>query len=121
MEEHENLYEKIREILGDEPGRMKILDQQIDLELQGEYYNCSERLQSEVDEQWAMDRTGFLHEPGYPEKMKKEILARLATIDRVECYRMIEAYTRIATGSLSDWSFLALNESRLRLESGLLG
>jgi hypothetical protein len=73
-----------------------------------------------VDEQWAMDRSGSLQEPGCPEKTKKEILARLATIDRVECYRIIEAYSRMATGSLSNWSFLALNESRLRMESRLL-
>lgn len=47
MEEHENLYEKIREILGSTPGNLKILEQQIDMDLQMEYYDCSMRVREE--------------------------------------------------------------------------
>ncbi|MEN8157003.1 MAG: hypothetical protein ABFS10_08635 [Bacteroidota bacterium] len=120
MKEHENLYEKIQGILGGESGNLKILEQQIDLDLQVAYYECSKKQRGEVDEQWALDHARYLDEPGYTDQVKKEILARLASIGRVECYRIIEAYVQTATDSLRDWALLALNESRMLLESNLL-
>jgi len=120
MEEHENLYEKIQEILGGSPGNLKILEQQIDMDLQVEYYECSRKLRTEVEEQWAVDQAKYLNEPGYSTQVKKEILARLATIDKVECYRFIEATLEFADDTLRDWALLALNESRMLMESKLL-
>ena len=93
MEEHENLYEKIQEILGGSPGNLKILEQQIDMDLQVEYYECSRKLRNELDESWAYEHMQYLVEPGYSHDVKKEILARLASIENVECYRAIESYT----------------------------
>ena len=84
MEEHENLYEKIREILGSSPGNLKILEQQIDMDLQMEYYDCSIRVREERNDAWALEHIQCLSEPDYPVDVKKEILARIASIDRVE-------------------------------------
>jgi hypothetical protein len=121
MEEHENLYEKIREMLGGSPGSFSILEHQIDMDLQVEYYECSRKLSAEVDEQWAFDQMQYLKEPGYSPEVKKNILARLATIARVECYRAIESFLEEADGSMRDWALLSLNESRMQMESRLLG
>jgi hypothetical protein len=120
MEEHENLYEKIQEILGGSPGNLKILEHQIDVDLQVEYYDCSRKQSEEVDEDMALDRAKYLSEPGYSEQVKKEILARLATIGKVESYRCIESFAASAGPSLKDWALLALNENRMLLESKLL-
>lgn len=120
MEEHENLYEKIREILGGEPGNLKILEEQINMELQVEYYEFSRKVRLELDESWAMDHMQYLGEAGYSVDVKKEILARLASIENVRCYRAIESYVKIADKDLREWSLLALNESRMHLESRLL-
>jgi hypothetical protein len=121
MEEHENLYEKIKEILGGGTANMKILEQQVDMDLLMEYYDCSMRVKEEKDEQWAMDHIQYLGETGYSEDVKKEILARLAGIEKVECYRAIEA-TLEAVGDtpLGPWAILALNESRMLLESKIM-
>ena len=120
MEEHENLYEKIQEILGSDPGNLKILEQQIDLDLQVEYYECSRRLREEVDEEWAMDQIQYLDEPDYSVEVRKNILARLASINRVECFRAIESYLKKADPQTRNWALLALNESRMLLESKIL-
>ena len=120
MEEYENLYEKIREILGTTSGRLKILEQQIDLDLQMEYYDCSARIREERSEGWAMEHRRYLTEPDYPEAMKKDILARMAGIASVESYRAIEAFVEHAKDPLLSWAALALNESRMLLESRLL-
>ncbi len=120
MEEHENLYEKIQEILGGTPGSMKILEHQIDMDLQVEYFECSRKMKLEFDESWAFDHMQYLFEPGYSEDVRKGILARLATIEDPVCYRAIESCARYAGEPLRDWALLALNESRMHLESKLM-
>ncbi len=120
MEEHENLYEKIQEILGGSPGNLKILEQQINMDLQVEYFECSRKMRAEVEESWAADHIQYLNEPGYSADVKKEILARLATIENVAYYRALESYLEVADESLRDWTLLALNESRMQLESKIL-
>lgn len=120
MEEHENLYEKIREILGGSPGKLKILEHKIDMDLQMEYYDCSMRTREERDEEWALDHMQYLSEPGYSGDVKKEILARLASTGKVECYRAIESYLQDALEPLRSWALLALNESLMLLESKIM-
>jgi len=120
MEEHESLYEKIREILGGSPGNMKILEQQIDMDLQVEYYECSRKIREERDEAWAKEHMQYLEEPGYSVDVKKEILARLASIAKVECYRTIESFLSSAEEPLRTWAILSLNESRMVLESKIM-
>jgi hypothetical protein len=120
MEDHENLMEKIRQILGGSPGKLKILEQKIDIDLQVKYYECSMKIREERGEEWGMDHIQSLYEPGYSFDTKKEILARLATINRVECYRALESYAQDAPEPLHSWAILALNESRMLLESKIL-
>jgi hypothetical protein len=120
MEEHENLYEKIREILGGSQGNLKVLEQQIDMDLQVEYFEASMRLREELSEEWAMEHAKYLNEPGYSKEVKKEILARLASVEKVEAFRSIEAFLEKELDYLRDWTILALNESRLLLESRIL-
>ncbi|MEN8203341.1 MAG: hypothetical protein ABFS28_12155 [Bacteroidota bacterium] len=120
MEEHENLYEKIQEILGANPGNLKILEQQIDMDLQVEYYESSRRLKEDRDETWAMEHMQYLGEPGYSTEVKKEILARLATTGKVESFRAIETFLKEGELSLQKWALLSLNECRMQLESKIM-
>jgi len=120
MEEHESLYEKIREILGDSPGNLKVLEEQIDMDLQLEYYECSRKMREEKDESWAMEHIQYLEEPGYSTDVKKEILARLASMAHTECYRAIESFLGSAEEPLRTWGVLSLNESRMVLESKIM-
>ena len=120
MKEHENLYEKIRELLGENPGKLQVLEQQIDMDLQMEYYDFSRMVREERDESWALEHIQYLEEPGYSLDVKKEILSRLASIPLVECYRAIETFLTSAREPLRTWAILSLNESRMFLESKIL-
>jgi len=120
MEEYENLQEKIQEMLGKNPGSLKVMEEQVDMDLQVEYFECSKRLREEKEESWALELSQYLNEPGYSTDVKKEILARLATIEKVECYRIIESFVEEGEESLHKWALLSLNESRLQLESKIL-
>lgn len=120
MEEHENLYEKISEILGGSPGHLKILEQQIDMDLQMEYYDCSMRIREEKSDEWALEHMQYLSEPDYSVDVKKEILARMASTERVDCFRAIEDFLEDAKEPLLSWAILALNESKMMIESKIL-
>jgi len=120
MKEHENLYDKIEEIFGKNPGNLNILEQKIDIDLQMEYFECSRKMASEYDECWAIEQSDSLMDTRYPTELKKRILARLATIDRVDCYRTIESYLSNPDEELKDWAALSFYESKMHLLGEIL-
>jgi len=120
MEDHENLYDKIKEIFGVIPGNFNILEDTIDVDLQMEYFEYSKKIASEFDEDWALDQLTVLDNPESPSARKKQVLARLATVNNVIAYRSIESYLENPDPELREWSTLALQESRMNLESDLL-
>jgi hypothetical protein len=120
MKDSENLYDKIRELIGKDPGNVNIMEDIIDVDLQVEYFEYSRRVMVEFDGDAAMQQVGRLAQDGISISMKKKILARLATIDDVSAFRAIEAYASDPDQELKEWSILALQESRMHIESHLL-
>jgi hypothetical protein len=51
---------------------------------------------------------------------KKKLLSQIAAINDVKAYRTIESFVKIANPDLRHWSLLALQESRMLLQSKLL-
>ena len=120
MKDSENLYDKIRELIGKVPENVSIMEDTIDVDLQVEYFEYSKRISTEYDGDWALDQIELLKEDDYPIKGKKQILARLATMEDVSAYRAIEAYASDPDRELREWSILALQESKMHLESHFL-
>jgi len=120
LKDSENLYDKIRELIGKVPENVSIMEDTIDVDLQVEYFEYSKRISTEYDGDWALDQIELLKEDEYPINGKKQILARLATMEDVSAYRAIEAYASDPDRELRDWSILALQESRMHLESHFL-
>jgi len=120
MKDYENLLDKIKEMFGTNPGTFNIMEEQIDIDLQMDYFEASRKIASEVDEFWALDQAAKLTDDDVPIEVKKRILAKLASTEKVEAYREIESYLKIASPELKDWTMLALQESRMHLESQLL-
>ncbi len=121
MEDHENLYDKIRELFGQNPGNFNIMEDNIDMDLQMEYFESSRKLARKYDDNWAIDQIEILENPDVATEEKKQVLARLATINNVTVYRVIEAYAKDPAPDLKDWTNMALQESRMHLEGQLLG
>jgi hypothetical protein len=116
MRDNENLYDKLKELMGKNPGKLSIMEDIVDVDLQVEYFEYSKRIATEYDEKWALDQAELLADEDYPVEDKKRLLARLATIEDVAAYRKIESYTKNPDPLLRDWSLLALQESRMHLE-----
>jgi len=120
MKDSENLYDKIRELIGTAPGNLNIMEDHIDVDLQVEYFEYSKKVATQFDSDWAMDQIDLLMQPDYPKDGKKQLLARLATITDVKAFRAIESYVCEPDEGLRDWGRLALQESRMHLESHFL-
>lgn len=120
MEDHENLYDKIKEIFGVIPGNFNIMEDTIDVDLQMEYFEFSKKMAQEFDEQWVISQLPVLQDKDGLLAVKKQVLARLASMHDVSAYRAIELYQKNVEPELRDWCMLALQESRMNLESHLL-
>lgn len=120
MEDHENLYDKIKEIFGVIPGNFNILEDIVDVDLQMEYFEFSRKIANEIDEECALGQVKALDDPAASHAKKKQVLARLATVNKVVAYRTIEAYLEHADPELRDWTLLALQESKMNMESHFL-
>jgi hypothetical protein len=120
MEQEENIFGKIQELLGNFKGNYSVLQEQVDIDVQLEYFESSKNLRKtkiQKDHESLIDR---LNSAESNLDQKKNILVQLASIDKVEAYRAIEMYNKNPDPELKDWSTLAMQESRVLLESSFL-
>lgn len=116
----ENLYEYIQQILGKHSDKLNILEEQISLDIQLEYFEASKKYKNlPPDRETTVLETPLLFEPETSDEIRKDILVRLASVGDVETYRIIERYAA-TPGNLKEWAVLAKQESRLAVENALL-
>jgi hypothetical protein len=121
MEDHENIYDKIKELLGSLPNQLSVLEEKIDIELQLEYFETSKRIKKDFEADSILKDSLVLFDPGSFAEDKKILLVKIAALEKVEAYRLIEKFLKEDPGDLKNWAILALQENRMLLESRLLG
>jgi len=120
MNQNENIYSRITELLGHKPQNFSILEEQINLDVQMEYFEFSRSLDHTDDLLALHEKKELLYSPATDKTVKKEVLARLAFSDEIEAYRILQNYVHLADEDLHDWAILALQECRVLIESKLL-
>lgn len=118
--EDENLYDKIRELFGNIPDNFSILEEEIDIDLQLEYFEYSRKHRGDTASNEILSIKEILLDHSHPVEERRKLLVQLASIEDVDAYRMIEKYLQKPEPELRDWAVLALQESRMLLESKLL-
>ena len=82
MEDHENIFDKLKELLGSFPNQMRILEDKIDIDLQLEYFELSKRLtKKEGAEFLAMSESLFNENVSF--EVKKNILTRKLIVKEI--------------------------------------
>lgn len=124
LEENDNIQDEIMRLFGEAGAEnFSINEEQIDIDLQMEYFefagNLKENINVNTDEILSWIPSLFFEETSIHDKKKSLIL--LATLDNPEAFRAIEKYVATAEGELQSWAKLALHESRMLLNSSLLG
>lgn len=120
MEEEENIYKKIQEAISSLPENFSILEEQINVELQMEYFNYSRELKTNFSVETIMKHQQDLFDENVSIPEKKNLLVLLASQEKVEAFRTVEKYAKNPDPELREWSILALQESRMVLQSSLL-
>jgi hypothetical protein len=118
--EGENIYDKIQEIFGEVPGTFSILEEKIDIDLQMEYFEFSRTIKKDLDGEAIMKRREQIYDFNKDALDRKSLFAMLASLEDVSAYRTIEKYLKEGHQELRNWAILALQESRMLLESKLL-
>ena len=120
MKENENIYDKIKEIIGVLPGNLNILEDQIDLDVQMKYFDTSRKYKKEFKNRLDPGSADDLYKEDVSIRQKKDILVKLAAQDKVESFRKLQNFLGNSPSELKDWTIMALQESRMLLESKLL-
>lgn len=118
--DEEFLYKRIQEALENIPENFNILEEQIDVQLQMEYFEFSRKFREDEDINLYMDQSEQLNNSKLDIETRKKVLVALASSSEVESFRTIEHYLKDPDPMLKDWAILALQESRMLMQSALL-
>ncbi len=118
---NESTYQKFMDFLGKMPENLNIIDEEIDIKIQLDYSDASRKnKQKKNNESEIIKNKNKIFENKYNLEQKKVFLVQLASIDNIEAYRTIEKYKKNNDEELKAWTSLALQESRMLIESSLL-
>ncbi|MDB4582062.1 hypothetical protein N9164_02820 [Draconibacterium sp.] len=118
--EEEQFYDNIQKALENLPENFNILEEQIEVEIQMKYFEFAKKVRDkDIADECFEDRES-LFSPEISMERKKEILASIAGLDEVKAYRTIEKFVDKSDGEIKQWGILALQESRMLLQSSLL-
>ena len=118
--EEEQFYNNIRKAFDDLPENYNILEEQIEIEVQMKYFELSKNIRKkDISDECFANRKELFSDVIDIDR-KKEILSAIANLDDVKAYRTIEKCANICEGELKQWATLALQESRMLLQSSLL-
>jgi hypothetical protein len=117
MDEEVN-YENIIDLLNNIPDNFNILEETIDVEVQRDYFESAKDIapfdQNEIDEM-----INVLDKNELSVDESKTLLQKLASVENVAAFRALERYVQNPAPELKDWAVLALQQSRMVLQSSL--
>ena len=118
--EEDKYYNDIQKALDDLPGNFSILEERIDIEDQMKYFEYSKNVREKDIGDECFENREELFSDEIPTERKKEILSAIASLDEVKAFRTLEKYLKNPDTELRDWAILAMQESRMLLQSSLL-
>lgn len=120
MTSEENIFKRIQKLFENFEGNLNILEDQIDVDVQTEYFEYTKNFDKEFDPEDVIKKKEDIFRQHLPDEDKKCMLVQLASIGSVEAFRTIERFAKDPDQNLQDWAKLALKESKLLLESQIL-
>jgi len=116
---NENIYSRLKEYLGENSGKLRIMEDVIDLSIQMDYYNISKEIKKVDIEVDIKLLEASLKKESLDEKLLKRAIATLGIMGEVDALRVLENYTPTST-TIIDFCKLAIYESKLIIESKFL-
>jgi hypothetical protein len=118
--EEKHFYHQIQRVLDSLPENFSILEEQIDIDIQIKYFETANKIRQKANAEEYFEKRDELFLPDVDLERKREIFLALAAMDNVKAFRTIEKFVAIAEGEIKQWAVLALQESRMLIQSSLL-
>lgn len=113
-------YEKLQQMLEDKKDKLRVMERQIDIEVQMTYFEKASEVKSDLPKlEDALSKANQLFDSEVNIETKRRLLNVLASFEEVKCFRLLEKYMKKPDKQLSDWSYLAYQESLMMMESSL--
>lgn len=117
-------WETINTFLSNVGDNLNILEEEVDLAVQKEYFNIVQELSSEPEKykqlsSQYLEEINHLFDDSIDDEVKKKMLVVLASIDDISVYRAIESLSKTDT-PLKKWAIIALQQSRMLIQSTLM-
>ena len=119
MDKHEKMLSKMREIALNNPEKIRIVETNVNAEVQLEFYELMQRIgENEI----STEVDSLIHKLANASGLedKKRILVTLACIGTVEAFRFLENYLSYCDDEIKKWVLLAYQQCQMFLESSLL-
>jgi len=113
-------YQNIQTVLENLPENFSILEEQVDIELQMKYFEEARRVRANDAVAESFEKRELLFDKEINPETKRHILLGLAGVDDVKAFRTIEKFVKTSKGELKKWGVLAMQESRMLIQSSLL-
>lgn len=117
LEPNDSILKQLQELLGEHAGNLNILQHIVDVEVQVEYFEFAQAHQPNPNHEEVLRSEPKLYDPFVSIDEKKRLLVDLALVEQPEAYRILERFSADAPSELNGWSLMALQESRMLLES----
>lgn len=119
--EEGSIYDKLKEMLKDSKGTFSILEEQIDVDLQVDFFNLIKKVsENKRDFEDIISDEKMLYDKSVSLDDKKQILVELSNLEKPEAYRIIEKFIGTDNKELKSWAILSLQHCRISLETHLL-
>jgi hypothetical protein len=118
--EEKQFYHQIQRVLDNLPENFSILEEQIDINIQVKYFETANKIRKKAKAEEYFKKRDELFLPEVNLKRKREILLVIAAIDDVKAFRTLEKFVALAEGEIKQWAVLAMQESRMLIQSSLL-
>lgn len=120
-EVNDSIMRQLQEAMKTNPESFTIIEERIDIDLQMEYFKYSTKVKEQkLNELEIIDNFQDLYNPDITIEDKKTMLNRLASLENVEAYRIIEHFYKNPENPVKEWTALALRESKMMIETSLL-
>ncbi len=117
----DSVYERLKEMLKNSKGGFSILEEQIDVDLQVDFFELVNIVSKNMREpNLVLADEKILYDKAVSNAEKKYYLVELSNLEKPEAYRMIEKYVKKAGKDLKPWAILSFQHSRISLETSLL-
>lgn len=120
LEPKDNILKQLQELLGGDTGNLNILQHVVDVEIQVEYFEFTQAHEPNPNHEEVLESEPKLYDSLVSDDEKKGLLVDLAFVDQPEAFRILERFSSNAPDELNGWALMALQESKMLLESTFL-